>query len=326
MLPMGIRRVEHKDEAVTMTTAADIEAQDHGIEGEDSDSEGMFIDSDGTKAEDGAPGTPDDGEWEHAVPKPRGAVRIKDEPTDGDAMDIDDLPKGGFKAPDSPELKKKGLVGSDDKKKKKKTAAKDLEEEITTQDLERMVEMFTLGEQDGRNNELEGHMFLFQFPPVLPTLKVVSTESAPTLVKPDPDDEDELFVSNVPPKTTAKIDLTKESESKVKTEEDAEESDKEEEHEENKQGGFVGQLVVRKSGKVELSWGGKTLLMVPGTQSNFFSQAVLLEDGDVKPGQVTDVSGTAFGMGRIQGSFALAPTWEEEEDWDVDPEDLMIPE
>ena len=310
-----------------MTTAAEIEAQDHGIEeGEESDSEGMFIDTEGSKSDDGPTGASDDGVWEHAVPKPRGKVNIKDEPTDGDAMDIDDLREGGSKAPDSPELKKKSLDGADDKKKKKKTAAKDLEEEIIAHDLERMVEMFTLGEQDGRTNELEGHMFLFQFPPVLPALKAVPTEAAPDLVKPEPDDEDDLFVSNVPPKTTANIDLTKEPDSKVKTEEGEEESDEEEEHEEDTQGGFVGQLVVRKSGKVELSWGGKTLLMVPGTQSNFFSQAVLLEDGDVKPGQTTEISGTAFGMGRIQGSFALAPTWEEEEDWDVDPEDLMVPE
>jgi DNA-directed RNA polymerase III subunit RPC4 len=29
-------------------------------------------------------------------------------------------------------------------------------------------------------------------------------------------------------------------------------------------------------------------------------------------------------MGKIQGSFALAPVWGDEEDWVVDPEDLVM--
>jgi DNA-directed RNA polymerase III subunit RPC4 len=37
------------------------------------------------------------------------------------------------------------------------------------------------------------------------------------------------------------------------------------------------------------------------------------------------MAGAAYGMGKIQGSFALAPVWGDEEDWVVDPKDLEIP-
>lgn len=320
---MGIRRVEHKEEAITMTTAAEIEAQDQGLDNgeDDSDSE-MFVDAATPKSE---AGRADDRVWEHAAPK----VRVKEEPTDGDSMDIDSLPsEGQFKTPDSPELKKKDLVASDEKKKKKrKTAAKDLEDEITERDLDRMLHMFTLGEKEGHAKELEGHMFLFQFPPVLPPLNQVPDEGAPTLVKPEPADDDDLFVTNAPPKATANIDLTNEPDTEVKKEEgEADESEVKVKVEDTiKEGGFIGNLVVRKSGKVELDWGGSTLILDLGTQSSFLQQAVILEEADAKPGQATEMSGAAFGMGKIQGSFGLAPKLSDEEEWVVDPDDLIVP-
>lgn len=319
MMPMGIRRVEHKEEAVTMATAAEIEAQDRGEEpdGGNSDSE-LFVGSGGTpKGEPGA----DNSVWEHAVPKTRTQVQIKQEPVDGDAMDLD-MPEGKLKTPDSPELTKKDLAGADEKK-KKKAVVKDLEEEWAAKKLERMLDLFTMREEGGHANDLEGHMFLFQFPSVLPTLKPVPADGAATVVKPEPEDDDDLFVSNDPPKTTTSIDLTGTPDTKIKEEGDEEDNEAETKHEDElKEAGFVGNLIVRKSGKVELSWGGQPLVVEPGIQTNFFSQAVLIEEGDVKPGQTVEYAGAAYGMGRIQGKFTLAPVWQDEEEWVIPEGDL----
>ncbi|KAM7199221.1 RNA polymerase III RPC4 domain containing protein [Naviculisporaceae sp. PSN 640] len=317
MMPMGIRRVEHTEDTVTMATAAEIEAQDRGEApgGGDSDSE-LFVDNGGSpKGEAGA----DDSVWEHAVPKSHGQVQIKQEPVDGDVMDLD-MPEGKLKTPDSPELGKKDLAGADQKKKKKKQVVKDPEEEWNAAQIERMLDLFTLREGAGLANQLEGHMFLFQFPAVLPKLKPVGG----SIVKPEPqDDDDELFVSNDPPKMTANIDLTGPDSDIKKEGDEQDEAGSAENDNELKETGFVGNLIVRKSGKVELNWGGNFPLVVePGIPSNFFSQAVLIEEGDVKPGQTVDFDGTAYGMGRIQGKFTAAPVWQGEEEWEISEEDL----
>jgi DNA-directed RNA polymerase III subunit RPC4 len=328
VMPMGIRRVEHKEEGITMTTAAEIEAQEKAgaVEEEESDEEGLFVG--GPAGED----LSEPGQDEAAVPQPRS--QIKREQGEEDEMELDAIPEG-IKTPESPELKKKTLVG-EQKPKKKSAALKDDEAEIMASDLERMVDLFTLqGDdttiaEDGTTNNaaLEGHMFLFQFPPVLPPLRAVPRDGTSTNpIKPEPDDDDVVML-NQPP---VNIDLTQDTAAdKVKKEgeggEQGEENHDEEEGDELREGGFIGNLVVRKSGKVELSWGGQKLQLMPGTQTNFLSTAVLIEEADVKAGDVSQMAGVAYGMGKIQGSFASAPTWGDEEDWVVDPKELRLPE
>ncbi|KAG7288709.1 hypothetical protein NEMBOFW57_005065 [Staphylotrichum longicolle] len=324
IMPMGIRRVEHQEEGVTMTTAAEIEAQEKagGVE-EESDEEGLFV---GGPAEIEGSETPK----EEGVSEATQARTIKTEEGEGGAMDLDEIPEG-IKAPESPELKKKVPV-SEQKPKKKAAVPKDSEAEIITEDLHRMVELFTLGGDDtiaedgaANNAALEGHMFLFQFPPVLPPLRAAprdGTSTNPIPIKPEPDDD--VVMLNQP---AVNIDLTQDADKKVKKEGDGEEAegrDDEEDEDELKEGGFIGNLIVRKSGKVELSWGGQKLELMPGTQTNFLSTAVLIEQADVKPNDASQMAGVAYGMGKIQGSFALAPVWGDEEDWDVDPAELKV--
>jgi DNA-directed RNA polymerase III subunit RPC4 len=329
-MPMGIRRVEHEEEKLTMASTADIEAKERGLDksadqDDDGSSDGLFVDEVRTKRETKKQTThipaKDEGVWEHALPESR--VKIKAE--EADQMDLDDIPEGSTRTPDSPEQKKKDIL----KAKKKKG---DTEEELLAQDLEHMIKFFTFGDDVKKGEEKEGgsskdgHMFLFQFPPVLPPLTPVVPAASNPVVKPEPtedDDDDEDIVMFAPQKKTApvNIDLT-EGADKVKNEDDAEEGG-DEKAEPQEVGGFVGNLVVRKSGKVELSWGGNTLVLAPGTQANFLSQAVLLEQSDVKP-QPGQVSGSAYGMGKIWGSFSAVPTWGGEEEWTVDPEDLII--
>ncbi|KAK5657287.1 hypothetical protein OQA88_3349 [Cercophora sp. LCS_1] len=300
-LPMGIRRIEHKEEKLTVANTADIEAKNKGAAAS-GDDDALFVDQERPATKEPAR---DEEVWEHSLPKKRAPV--KDE--DADMMDLDQIPE--------------------DKPKVNKGSSSTTEEELLAVDLGNMVRLFTLGEADNDKKDieatsLEGHMFLFQFPPVLPPLE--SPTQTADKIKTDPeDDEDDDSSDNTFPqqkKAPVTVDLT-EGADKVKTEE-GEEASEETQNDNSvlvKEGGFVGNLVVRKSGKVELSWGGQTLLLAPGTQANFLSSAVLLEEGEVK-----EFSGAAYGMGKIQGSFALVPTWDDEQGWDVASEDLENPD
>ncbi|GAB1314040.1 RNA polymerase III RPC4-domain-containing protein [Madurella fahalii] len=326
MLPMGIRRVEHKEEEVTITTAAEIEAQEKAgaADEHESEEEGLFVD--GPSGENVSEPPRDEAVWEHAVPQPRSHVGIKTEDSEGQGMDLDEISEG-MKAPESPEQKKKVLAQPGGEPKPKKSAApKDPEAEIIAQDLQRMLNMFTLQGSDGGASPLEGHMFLFQFPRILPPLKVArrDDDAAKTLIKPEAGNDD-LVMSDRPADGThnaAHIDLTQDADG-VKKEADG---GAEEEEDGLEVGGYIGNLVVRKSGRVELSWGGLPLEAGPGVQANFLQTAVLIEDAETKPTDVSRYAGAAYGMGKIQGSFALAPIWSEEEDWVVDPKDLEIPQ
>ena len=332
VMPMGIRRIEYVEEVVKLASGATKQAEGKkGIaataEGEQkqerdapssSQSSDLFVE----QGKDAPKGIKDDGTvWEHAAPK----TRIKNEGgEDGVRMSLDDIQEApaNMKTPDSPELTKSKPIVQEANPEETKEPELEPEVAALNDDFAQLGSMLSLGaDQEGEGGQaaaskaLEGHMFLFQFPPVLPPLKSIphggsSTDDVFGEQQNDDDDDDVVMMDN--PNGT-----------KIKREdgEDQKAAD-DDEADAMKNGGFVGQLVVRRSGKVELNWGGQTLELMPGTMSNFLSTAVLLEDAeDVKPvpGQV---SGTAFGMGKIQGSFAVAPTWQDEDEWEVDPEEL----
>jgi len=86
---------------------------------------------------------------------------------------------------------------------------------------------------------------------------------------------------------------------------------------------MMGKLNVRRSGKVELDWGGKIMELSPATGMNFLSTAVIVEQNDEKPAAGV-IGGEGIGMGKIMGRFVVAPVWGEEEDWEVTPEELSV--
>ncbi|KAK1779046.1 RNA polymerase III RPC4-domain-containing protein [Copromyces sp. CBS 386.78] len=312
-MPMGIRRFEHEEEEVVMATAAEIEAQDAGVDvaagdNDDDDSSDLFVDNG-----EGPVQIKDEGAVDNTVPK---AV-IKKEGGEMEDVSMENIPEGVVKAPESPELKKKVMATTKDAEKpkeKKPKKPKETEADFAQQDRERLVELFNHG------TELEGHMFLFQLPVVLPPLK--SAAPAPK-VKPEPEGDDVVMLDQpAASKSSSRIDLTLEEASKVKKE-NGEEADADAEQDMTREGGYVGQLVVRKSGKVEVSWGGVPLQMGLGIQANFLSTAAIIKEDDVKPAQ-DQYTGAAYGMGRIQGSFVLAHTFGDEEEWVVDPNELVI--
>ena len=98
----------------------------------------------------------------------------------------------------------------------------------------------------------------------------------------------------------------------------------EEETDPFRHGGFVGKLVVRKSGKAELDYGGIRYTMRRGIKSSGVTSYVVLEEEDVKPGKEEQYAGRAVAMGTLMGKFNFGPVWEEQEEWVVGEDELRV--
>jgi DNA-directed RNA polymerase III subunit RPC4 len=143
------------------------------------------------------------------------------------------------------------------------------------------------------------HVYLFQFPPVLPSLSPVS-------VKPDPDastgatDPDPMDVDKpnaAQPFNPAKPKLPS---------------------------GHVGKLRIHKSGKSTLDWGGTSLLLGMGADATFLQNVLIATVPEVKP-PVDDKDkkekdkkneepaevAVGMGMGQVRGKFVVTPDWDE---------------
>ncbi len=345
LMPMGIPRVEHKEEKVAMATAAEIEARDHGDqleveeEEEEESDENMFVDDPSGQLRRPGP-VKDEDVWEHAAPKPRVPVKIKR--PDGsitETMEIDEIAAGNI-VDSNEDMKdvKDGLVADAKtpvrKTRKRAALPKDPEEEELAERLERNLAIF--GPQDeeshskGEPHPREGKVFLFQLPPILPPLRVKKVEQDPDPVKTEPND-DIVMLDQPADGNPVNVDLTNDDADEAEEQEgDDEESndknDREAGREWPKTGGLVGKLVVRKSGKVTLDYGGTTLVLEAGIQTNFLSTAILLHMNDAKPGaEPQQMAGTAYGMGKIEGKFVCAPVFSEPEPWVIDPKELEPP-
>ncbi|EPE07892.1 rna polymerase iii rpc4 [Ophiostoma piceae UAMH 11346] len=392
LLPMGIRREEHREPEVIVTTTAELEAADAAAAAaaaadvEDESDDELFFDNSAVDSAH-AMNLDDDNEvWSRAI-KTDGSVTILD--ANGESIvitDIDTLAEkqqeiaaakaaraAGIKeeADDAaPSLDSLGVppVGKPKKARKKKTVQllpKDAEDLTVEQGLQAMLHDLAMDQPpqpdkerivaedailgdgetpappaaDGSDDQpkeqprREGRLFLFQFPPVLPSLKPYDAtdltdapdaagtahQSARGPVKQEPGaDGDVLMLDGVAP-----IDLTG---ADPLSRERANLAD-------IGHGGFLGTLNIRKSGRAELSWGGMTYEMMPGTDVNFLTTAVLLEDsdekrkaGDAAAAAAATMVGNAFGMGPVGGKYNLVPVFSSETDWVVDPSELVIPE
>lgn len=339
ILPIGIRREEYQAPAVVVATAEDIEVEEKGLVKREGSavSEDMWVGEEGDGS--GAALQDDNEVWSHAAPKTRGKVKIKNEEgqeiettdiseiaaheqnREARAMEIDGTAAHErSEVPPSPEAKKAG---------KRRVVPRDPEEAVTARDCERLLNLLSLETDEAEKlAALEGNVFLFQFPPVLPPLKRKAKPAAPqSAVKDEPEDDDVVMLDQ-PSRDAApaNIDLTAEdADNKVKVEEDA--ADEQSAGGSNmpnlyEEGGYVGELVVRKSGKATLNWGGQILEMGMGAPTQFLSTVVLLEENDVKA-KSDEIAGTAYGMGRIEANFVLAPRFSDVEEWVVNPEDLV---
>lgn len=315
VLPMGIYRKAHKEAEVVVATTAELEAAENAGE-----EESLWVDgnsSDGTLPPPEQPA--EEGVWDTGVEKP---VVIKKDPDSETTlsetpMDVDPKLDGSQEAKES-RLKVEVKV--------KKAPPQDPEERTIQSDLNLLASELgtvTITDENGDTktagpSDKDGRMYLFQFPPLLPPLKAGPAPQPESKVKAEPE---EFSMADAPPATgdSAQVDLTEED---TDTQEDPE----------NRQGfmssllsdgGMMGKLNVRKSGRVELNWGGRILEMSPATGMNFLSTAVIVEQNDEKPAPGV-IGGDGIGMGKIMGRFVLAPVWGVEEEWEVTSEELNL--
>ncbi|KAF4947143.1 hypothetical protein FSARC_14033 [Fusarium sarcochroum] len=340
VLPMGIYRREHKDEGVIVATTAELEAAENAQAipppSAAKEEESLWVDGDAGELQPTEENTEDGGIWNNDSKPPV----IKKEPGLDDSMDLDVETK-----PDTEDNSKQSTETPAPQSKKPN---QDSEEQMIETDLEILAnelgaveiaqgeegvegaegaegEEGEEGKTQGPSNK-DGRMYLFQFPPVLPPLKQVAQPKPVSKVKPEPGEGDDNVLELTPAAADADpVDLTEDLNGtglNIPGFEDPEQK-----------GGFmssllasggmVGQLKVRKSGRVEMDWGGSTMELSPATGMNFLTTAVIIEENDEKP-RPGVVGGESIGMGKIMGRFVLAPKWDEEEEWEVSSEDLRI--
>jgi DNA-directed RNA polymerase III subunit RPC4 len=318
-LPMGIYRREHKEAEIIVATTAELEAAENATGEEES----LWVDGGSGDQTPEVPipdQPPEEGVWDTGSKKP---VKVKTEPgEEGDEASMMDIDP---KMPDSPEEKKKKPVEI----KVKKALPQDPEDGRIEADYNLLASELgtvTITDEKGETRtegplDKDGRLYLFQFPPLLPPLKA-SAASRKGKVKSEAQD---FSMEDVPSANGGEVDLTTEKDGEEGLDADDPENEKGFMSSLMSQGGMIGQLKVRKSGKVEFDWGGRTLEMSSATSMNFLSTAVMLEENDEKPHPEV-IGGSSVGMGKIMGRFILAPSWGEEEDWVVTEEDLRIPE
>lgn len=331
IMPMGLLREPRKDPDVLVATNEAMAADATPVDGEeleeDEDSD-LYVDDPDKLHRDDVNLVDDNEVWEHVAPKKRGKVKIKQE--DGAtaaAMDVEDIAAHQQPRSSSSSAPKKKSPRKETTK-RRNPSPKDSEEAAIAADLRKMLHglgRLHTGSSGEQETPLDNKLFLFQFPPVLPPLKSKTAGGSGDLIKDESDDD--VVMLDRPQKAT--IDLATGEETTEITKEDGRAGAKPD----NKHtalrdligdGGFVGQLNVRKSGKVELSWGGRTLEMVPGDDVMSLMTAVILEEADQKTKEPGDMDGTAYGMGRVEGKFVFTPVWGDEEDWEVPEEDLVV--
>lgn len=306
--PLGITRREEKERELVVVTTAELEAQ-QGIVDEDS----MWVDGSGSESPVQAP--QDDGKVWHAAPSDLAQIKTEDgelRSVNPDAPTIDFDNKRKVPLPEEEEEKETKPAASKPKPLKVSDYSIDTEEQWEDESVQYILNTLaaaSLGEtkeEEGESPLSEPQPFLCKFGPVMPPLR--------PRTRPGPAVKDEP--SDTPMDEIAPVDLTADTGSGA--------GGAEEETDPFRHGGFVGKLVVRKSGKAELDYGGIRYTMRRGIKSSGVTSYVVLEEEDVKPGKEEQYAGRAVAMGTLMGKFNFGPVWEEQEEWVVGEDELRV--
>lgn len=318
LLPKGMQRQEPKepDQPVVATTE-EVEAADRGEDvvpissGDGSEDEGDLFLNEADEAD--VEMKDDDRKWPGAKPNRR--VKIEGE----EVNEIDTL------------TTKRAIKKAEEKAKALKKKYKDPEDQLAAENLAFQRRLFGVssGEEDGDSDVqetkaprkpaiIDGNLYMFQFPPLLPPLHTVErTHQSQGPVKDEPNDD--VVMLNAPAHSADKpVDLTTTDDANVKQEEGAD--DKAPREPEEQPEGFVGRLIIRKSGKMQIDYGGMLFDCESGIPVEFLRTAVLTEMDDEK--KTDGYAGTAYGMGQITGKFVAVPKWSDEDEWTVGPDEL----
>ncbi|KUI71576.1 hypothetical protein VM1G_07131 [Cytospora mali] len=317
LLPKGMQRNDPKEpDQPEIATTAEVEAADRGeaivtiSSGGSEDDEDVFFNDADVEMRD------DERQWPGVKPESR--VKVEGE----EVNEIDTL------------TMKKASKKAEQKAKKLQKKYKDPEDQLAAETLTFQRRLFGVesdGESDTEAQEartprkpaiIDGNLYMFQFPPVLPPLHVVERTQKP-LVKDEPNDD--MVMLNAPDhKNDKPVDLTAADDfSTIKQEEGAAAAAaaaSTNQPGEQQPSGYLGKLIIRRSGKMQIDYGGMLFDCESGIPVEFLRTAVLTEmDDEKKP---DGYAGTAYGMGQIAGKFVSVPKWSDEEEWVVDPSEL----
>lgn len=308
--PLGITRREEKERETVVVTTAELEARQGTTE-----EESMWVSGSGGESPVEPPR--DDGKVWHAAPSD--LTQIKTE--DGELRTVNpEMPMIDFDGNRKIPLEKAEEEGAKPaipkpKPKKPSDYNVDTEEQWEEESVQYILNALaaaslreTKGGDEGEPPVMsEPQPFLCKFGPVMPPLR--PRERPGPKIKDEPSDTP--MMDQIPP-----VDLTRDSTATAE----------EEDTNPFKYGGYVGKLVIRKSGKAELDYGGIKYSMRRGIKSSGVTSYVVLEEEDVKPGKQEQYAGRAIAMGTLMGKFNFGPVWEEQEEWVVSEEDLRIPQ
>lgn len=308
--PLGITRREEKEREMVVVTTAELEAR-QGTTEEDS----LWVS--GSGSESPVEASRDDGKVWHAAPSD--LTQIKTE--EGELRSVNpEVPTIDFDSNRRVPLEETAETDTKPvtpKTKPKKPSDYNVEteeqwEEESVQYILNTLAAASLREEKSGDEEEPPAMsdpqpFLCKFGPVMPPLR--PRERPEPTIKDEPSDAP--MMDQIAP-----VDLTRDSTA----------APEEEDTDPFKHGGYVGKLVVRKSGKAELDYGGIKYTMRRGIKSSGVTSYVVLEEEDVKPGKQEQYAGKAVAMGTLMGKFNFGPVWEEQEEWVVSEEELKAPQ
>ncbi|KAF4308021.1 putative recombination hotspot-binding protein [Botryosphaeria dothidea] len=270
----------------------------------------------------------------------QGVVTIKDEPTEESATVPSDIPEQPVKEPPlSPELSRKtkpkikqrrkprfrdiraALVSEEDKQEQERheesmrVLADELGEIVlpppetsTATDADGDTEMGE-GEkekekpkQDHQVDKKAERVYLFQLPPVLPSLTVDDT------VKREPQSPEASSRTNLIDLATPEINN---SGTPIKIEDDSGAFDaSSSDLPAQLAPGAVGKLRVHKSGRTTLDWGGTSLELSMGMDASFL-QDIIVTKITPEEQRVGRDGGEAMSFGQVCGKFVVTPDWDE---------------
>lgn len=276
------------------------------------------------------------------------AVKVKDEPPDGDDMTVPDIrssPEAGRKKStktQSPEAKKKDVPvktrrRSSSRRNKAILSSPEDKEELEREQFDRATTLRELAggfssvkiDDDGdigmtsnidqspqhRNAETENQIFLFQFPNILPQLVLPTKEQ-----KREDDDAETIkpeLTSEVPPhRPPPKPPSLLQRKLSAKVQQVLLES--------YPPPGIAGKLCIHRSGRMTMLWGASgsggedgsqfEMDVTRGTQCEFLQELVAMKQhspwGDQDVDERGKRKGVAFSLGQVKGKFIVSPDFE----------------
>lgn len=318
MRPVRLKRVEHRDRRAGAATESGIvevgDSSDDGAANEAQDDPSRPAATSKLKAKTKSKDVEIVGEnriWQgthRGEDEPQ--TQIKEEPDDDVEMTV---PPPQLR-PQSPETTRrlgrgKGRGSTNILGGKKKPAFNTDEEEAEweryQQDLQTLVDELGgvgVGEDGDLTEEYERtkseHLYLFQFPPVLPELRRASAD-----VKPEPEASVQAPSSPKATKRAPTAPPMTSSDQAIKIEDDGPGASTENTGT-RLEAGALGKLRVHQSGKITLDYGGTSLQLNKGLDASFLQDAVITK---MPAADDIDGKGLAYALGPVRGKFVITP-------------------